>query len=156
MSRLLRLVFILVPVVLLALPAAAQSKSPKRLKRKKLQPAPAILQGDELCTKTAPNGKAWITIYARGENAFIGRLELVAGAKVPEHKDATEEYIHIVHGRGKITIDGKATEVGPGTTIFMPAGAKVSYENGPEKLTAIQVFAGPGPSAKYVDWKGCS
>lgn len=106
--------------------------------------------------RTAPSGKASIHIFAQGENAFVGRLELAAGAKVPEHRDATEEYIHILEGSGVITIDDQKHAVGPGATVYMPANAKVSYQNGDAKLVAIQVFAGPAPAAKYEQWKAAA
>jgi quercetin dioxygenase-like cupin family protein len=118
-------------------------------------PAATILAGDALCTKTASHGKAWITELARGENAFVGRLGIAPGAKVPEHRDETEEYIHVLSGHGKITVDGKTTDIGPGSAVFMPARAKVSFENGDETMTVLQVFAGPGPAKKYAGWAGC-
>jgi quercetin dioxygenase-like cupin family protein len=98
-------------------------------------------------------GAAQIWALARGQNAFLGKLEMAPGGKVPEHRDPTEEYIHILSGAGKFTIDGQSHEVGPGTTIYMPPGALVSFENGPEPLVAIQVFAGPEPAAKYDAWE---
>jgi quercetin dioxygenase-like cupin family protein len=98
-------------------------------------------------------GAAHIYALARGQNAFLGKLEMAPGGKVPEHRDPTEEYIHILSGGGKFTIDGEAHEVGPGTTIYMPPGALVSFENGPEPLVAIQVFAGPEPAGKYEAWE---
>ena len=75
-----------------------------------------------------------------------------ADAAVPEHQDATEEYIHVLSGGGTVTIDGQAHEVQAGGTIFMPAGATVSFQNGKEPMVALQVFAGPAPSAKYESW----
>lgn len=102
--------------------------------------------------QVAPSGKAKIRHLARGENAYLGHLEMQAGAAVPEHRDATEEYIHVLEGTGTLTIDDQSYELKPGTTVFMPANAKVSYQNGDEKMVAIQVFAGPGPSAKYEGW----
>ena len=98
-------------------------------------------------------GKGDIRVLARGDNAFLGKLELAPGGKVPEHRDPTEEYIHILEGGGKFTIDGQVHEVGPGTTIYMPPDALVSFENGPARMVAIQVFAGPGPAAKYEAWE---
>ena len=74
------------------------------------------------------------------------------GGEVPEHRDPTEEYIHILAGGGVFTIDGQAHTVGPGTTIYMPADARVSFKNGGERLVAIQVFAGPEPASKYEAW----
>jgi len=100
-----------------------------------------------------PTKKADIWLLARGENAFVGKLELAAGGAVPEHRDATEEYLHILEGSGKLMIDDTGFEVGPGTTIYMPANAKVSYQNGATKLVALQVFAGPAPASKYDSWE---
>ena len=103
--------------------------------------------------RQAPNGTATITLLAQGNNAFVGRLDMAAGAKVPEHQDATEEYIHILEGEGSVTIDGETHPVSAGSTIYMPAGATVSFANGDAPLAAIQVFAGPEPSQKYDAWK---
>ena len=98
-------------------------------------------------------GKAQIRFLARGANAFVGKLEMAAGGKVPPHADATEEYVHVLSGGGRITIDGKETAVGAGDTIYMPANARVSYQNGDTKMVALQVFAGPAPAAKYDRWQ---
>lgn len=103
--------------------------------------------------KTSPNGKAEVTLLARGANAFVGRLELAAGAAVPEHQDPTEEYIHVLSGRATMVMDGVRYDIAPGTTIYMPAFATVSVQNGEEKLVAIQVFAGPSPADKYDGWQ---
>jgi mannose-6-phosphate isomerase-like protein (cupin superfamily) len=51
-----------------------------------------------------------------------------------------------------MTIDGKTTTVGPGTMVYMPANAEVSFKNGPDPLVALQVFAGPASAKKYVKW----
>lgn len=104
----------------------------------------------------APHGKATITHLAEGQNAYVGRLELAANATVPEHADATEEYLHVLAGSGTITINGVARPVAPGDTIYMQAGARVSYVNGPKPLIALQIFAGPAPAKKYQNWVGAS
>ena len=91
-------------------------------------------------------------VLARGANAFVGELAMDAGAAVPEHADATEEYIHVLEGAGTITIDGVRFEIAAGSTVFMPAGAVVSYQNGDAPMRALQVFAGPAPAAKYDAW----
>ncbi len=102
--------------------------------------------------REAPPGTATIAFLARGRNAFIGHLEMQPNAAVPEHQDADEEYIIVLQGHGRMTIDGVEHAVTPGSTIFMPANATVSYQNGNERLIAIQVFAGPGSAAKYERW----
>lgn len=116
-------------------------------------PAPEVRSAEAAPKKTAPHGKATVALLAQGENAFLGKLEMVAGASVPEHQDPTEEYIHVLSGHGTLVMNGQRYEIGPGMTIFMPAFATVSYQNGDEPFVGIQVFAGPGPAQKYDAWK---
>lgn len=101
-----------------------------------------------------PPGKddVTVTILARGERAFLARLEMPAGGKVPLHRDATEEYIHVLQGGGTITVDGTAHEIAAGDTVYMPANAEVTFQGGDTPLVAVQVFAGPAPAAKYGGW----
>lgn len=117
------------------------------------QPKAQVVSAGEADARQVPSGKATAMRYVAGENAYVGRLQMDAGGAVPEHQDPTEEYIFILAGSGEMTIDGVVTEVGPNTAIYMPAGATVSYKNGDAPLDAIQVFAGPGPEAKYDKWE---
>jgi quercetin dioxygenase-like cupin family protein len=119
-------------------------------------PAPAawppITRQADAERRVAPNGKATVTILARGREAFVARLEMEPGAAVPEHRDATEEYIHVLEGTGTITIDEATFSLAAGDTVYMPADAKVSFQNGDAPLVGLQVFAGPEPAAKYDAW----
>lgn len=112
----------------------------------------AVVPFEMAPVRVAPTGQARIRQLARGHNAFLGLVEMDGGAKVPLHKDPTEEYIHVLEGSGKITIDGAVHDVTVGTTIYMPANAEVSFENGEQKLVGLQVFAGPEPAMKYDAW----
>ncbi|MEM6995930.1 MAG: cupin domain-containing protein [Myxococcota bacterium] len=114
--------------------------------------SPVVVKGDIAELRTSPKGGATVTILARGHNAFLARLQMPAAGAVPQHRDTTEEYIHVVSGGGTITIDGTDHTLVPGDTVYMPANAEVSYQNGDEPLVAIQVFAGPEPAAKYGAW----
>ena len=76
--------------------------------------------------RIAPAKKANVQILARGREAFIGLLSMDGGGKVPEHRDATEEFIHVLSGQGTIYIDGAAHTISAGSTVYMPAKAKVS------------------------------
>ncbi|MCB9594035.1 MAG: cupin domain-containing protein [Sandaracinaceae bacterium] len=133
------------------------------------EPAPSASAGDEAAPELAsppaevraladaerrasPPGTAVVAMLARGNHAFLGRLEMEAGAAVPENSDDDEEYIHVLEGHGTVWIDGVESEVTPGATIFMPAGSVVRYQNGDERLVAIQVFAGPASADKYDRW----
>lgn len=116
-------------------------------------PAATVLALDAAEVRTAPPGTAHVRVLAHGQHAWLGRLDMAAGGKVPEHADPTEEFIHVLSGGGDITIDGQTRRIGPGSTVYMPAGARVSYQNGDEPMLAVQVFAGPAPAAKYGAWK---
>jgi quercetin dioxygenase-like cupin family protein len=114
--------------------------------------APTVIALSDARSSTAPHGKATITHLALGHNAWLGRMRMAPGAAVPIHRDPTEEYIHVLEGGGMMTIDGREYEIGPGTTIFMPANAEVSFQNGEAEMLALQVFAGPDPAKKYDAW----
>jgi quercetin dioxygenase-like cupin family protein len=114
---------------------------------------PTVIHLADAKRQSAPSKKAVITHLALGKNAFLARLEMAANGKVPLHQDATEEYIHILEGTGRMSIDGHWYKVKAGTTVYMPAKASVQFENGPEKLVALQIFAGPEPAKKYNKWE---
>ena len=131
---------------------AQHTKAVEAPQQSKPQPATVRhIEATEL--REVPSGKASIRLLAEGENAFIGLLRMDGGGKVPEHRDQSEEYIHVLKGSGTIFIDDTPQKIKPGTTIFMPKNAKVRYENGPDEMMAIQVFADPGSATKYQAWK---
>ena len=101
-------------------------------------------------TITKGNNKAAKLI--EGNNAFMGLLELGPKAKVPTHKDVTEEYLYVLKGGGTISINDKSFHIKEGTTVYMPPYAEVSYTNGDASTRLLQVFSGPEPAAKYKSW----
>lgn len=115
-------------------------------------PTATVTTLDSAVHRRTPSDKAGILELARGASAFVGRLDLAAGGAVPEHTDPTEEYIHVLTGAGVITIDGEQHPLSAGSTVFMPAGATVSYTNGDAPMVAIQVFAGAESADKYASW----
>ena len=134
---------------------SAAAPEPEPAKAAPWMPAisPVVTQASAV-ERRHPPGKDDVTvsILARGEEAFLARLEMPAGGKVPLHRDATEEYIHVLEGGGTITVDGAAHEIAAGDTVYMPANAEVTFQGGDTPLVAIQVFAGPEPAAKYGGW----
>lgn len=153
--------FRLSPVFLLAILAnGCSTSSNSQLSNAKAPPKSAAIdvrkkEGQvvsQYTTQWAESGKANVTELARGDNAFLGKLWLAPGAKVPEHQDETEEYLYILQGSGTLTLNGKTHIVTAGSTIYMPAKATVSFENNDQPLEAIQVFSGPEPAKKYAQW----
>lgn len=104
-------------------------------------------------TRAAPNDKAQITLYAEGDKAFLGKLRVKPGAKLPEHTDKSEEYLYVLKGKGTLTVSGTDYEIEPHTGVYIPAGAKVTYKNGDGVLEAVQFFAPADSANKYTDWK---
>lgn len=96
-------------VVLLTLAACNQAAAPA------LPALPAAVTPlDRAEHRQKGNGQAQVWALARGRNAFVGKLELAPDGKVPEHRDPTEEYIHILEGGGTFTIDDRVFAVGAG------------------------------------------
>lgn len=102
--------------------------------------------------KIAPSGKASIEILHRGDGAFLGLLTLQAGAKVPVHRDHSEEHVYVLEGGGVIILGGKRMQIKKGDSVLMPPGLEVSFENGPATLLVMQIFAGPKSAEKYDSW----
>lgn len=114
---------------------------------------PEIVMREGLApTREAPNGKAQMTLYAEGDNAFLGKLRLKPGASVPEHEDESEEYLYVVRGSGTLTINGQEYQVKPHTGVYLPSGATVSFQNDGQVFEAVQMFAPADSANKYKDW----
>lgn len=111
----------------------------------------------EAPVRSTPTGTATVMRLAGKEegakNAFFAVLTVQPGGKVPVHRDATEEYLYVQSGHGTITIDGTEHSLRPGSGVFMPANAEVSFlVTGDEPVTVVQFFAGQGPESKYDGW----
>ncbi len=104
-------------------------------------------------TRAAPNGTSQITPFAEGEHGFMGVLRVEPGAEIPEHEEASEEYLYVLEGEGELVIDGTSYEVRPNSGIFLPAEATVRYKNGSRVMKAVQFFAPPESANKYSDWE---
>ena len=123
--------------------------------------ADALKQGHvirQAPSKISPNGAALATPLVTKElgatQAYMGLLSIAPGAKVPTHRDTTEESLFFIEGGGTVTIDGVDLAVSAGDAIFMPANAEVSFQNHPKNQSVVlQVFAGMGPEAKYDSWQ---
>ena len=118
-----------------------------------VKPSASIQNVHEVKALSPAHKRAQIKPLARGSNAFIGELTIAPGAKVPTHRDQTEEYLYVLSGGGTMTLDGQTHSVKPGDVIFMPAGAEVSFVNGKEVTKVLQVFAGPSPASKDDGWQ---
>jgi mannose-6-phosphate isomerase-like protein (cupin superfamily) len=75
---------------------------------------------------------------------------LIPPGRAPEHHHTYDEVVHVLAGRGVVHLDGGQTEIGPGTSIYLPPYQPHCLENtGAEPLQVLGVFYPAGsPAAK--------
>ena len=77
---------------------------------------------------------------------------LIPPGRAPEHQHNYDEVVHVLAGQGVVHLDGEQTEIGPGTSIYLPPRTPHCLENtGPEPLQVLGVFYPAGsPAAKQA------
>ena len=75
---------------------------------------------------------------------------LIPPGRAPEHQHTYDEVVHVLAGQGVVHLDGEQTEIGPGTSIYLPPRTPHCLENtGSEPLQVLGVFYPAGsPAAK--------
>ena len=89
--------------------------------------------------------------------AFTQFAGLIPPGRAPEHHHSYDEVVHVLAGRGVVHLGaGAATEIGPGTSIYLPPYQPHCLENtGPDLLAVLGVFHPAGsPAAKHEAWAG--
>ena len=77
---------------------------------------------------------------------------LIPPGRAPEHQHTYDEVVHVLAGTGVVHLAGGDTEIGPGTSIYLPPQVPHCLENtGPEPLQVLGVFHPAGsPAAKQT------
>jgi mannose-6-phosphate isomerase-like protein (cupin superfamily) len=77
---------------------------------------------------------------------------LIPPGRAPEHHHTYDEVVHVLAGRGVVHLSGTATEIGPGTSIYLPPYQPHCLENtGSDPLEVLGVFHPAGsPAAKQT------
>ena len=77
---------------------------------------------------------------------------LIPPGRAPAHHHAYDEVVHVLAGQGVVHLDGTETEIGPGTSIYLPPLQPHCLENtGPDPLQVLGVFHPAGsPAAKQA------
>ncbi len=77
---------------------------------------------------------------------------LIPPGRAPEHHHAYDEVVHVLAGHGLVHLAGRATGIGPGTSIYLPPQTPHCLENrGPDPLQVLGVFHPAGsPAAKQT------
>jgi quercetin dioxygenase-like cupin family protein len=116
-------------------------------------------RGPELHPKTKakryplPGGAATILVEGAPHAASTEILELDAGQKIPTHEHEHEtELLYVLGGSGTMTVDGVDMPVGPTTVVQIPPATPHSFVAA-EAVTAIQLYAPPGPEQRFKKMK---
>jgi mannose-6-phosphate isomerase-like protein (cupin superfamily) len=73
---------------------------------------------------------------------------LIPPGRAPEHHHTYDEVVHVLAGHGVVHLSGGQTEIGPGTSIYLPPYQPHCLENtGSEPLRVLGVFYPAGSPA---------
>jgi len=77
---------------------------------------------------------------------------VIPPGRAPEHHHTYDEVVHVLAGQGVVHLSGGQTEIGPGTSIYLPPYQPHCLENtGSEPLRVLGVFYPAGsPAAKQT------
>ncbi len=77
---------------------------------------------------------------------------LIPPGRAPAHHHTYDEVVHVLAGRGVVHLSGTTTEIGPGTSIYLPPYQPHCLENtGSGALEVLGVFYPAGsPAAKQA------
>ena len=84
------------------------------------------------------------TVLDEGADYKVKRIVVVAGKRLSYQRHARrEEHWLIVHGAGRVTLDGKQLDVLAGSAVDVPVGTAHRIANtGTEPLTFIEIQRG--------------
>ena len=77
---------------------------------------------------------------------------LIPPGRAPAHQHDYDEVVHVLAGHGVVHLSGNQTEIGPGTSIYLPPQVPHCLENtGQDLLQVLGVFHPAGsPAAKHT------
>jgi mannose-6-phosphate isomerase-like protein (cupin superfamily) len=83
--------------------------------------------------------------------SFTQFAGLIPPGRAPEHHHTYDEVVHVLAGRGVVHLGEATTEIGPGTSIYLPPYQPHCLENtGQDLLQVLGVFHPAGsPAAKH-------
>jgi quercetin dioxygenase-like cupin family protein len=80
-------------------------------------------------------GPAYSTAHGpcvEGERMIVGLMRMTAGTGAEAHSHPNEQWIYILEGTFRATIDGKQIDAKPGSVVYIPANTIHSGKATPE------------------------
>ena len=66
--------------------------------------------------------------FIHSDNMTFAYWDIDAGALLPEHSHTHEQVVNMIEGEIKLTVDGEAKMLGPGTIVIVPPNAVHAVE----------------------------
>ena len=96
------------------------------------------------------NENPWIEICpgierqtrASGKTMYQMTAQLAAGSKMPEHRHAQEQIVHILSGRMKLIVEGKPHELTAGDSFYLASNVPHGVET-LEETRVLDTFSPP-------------
>lgn len=104
------------------------------------------------------HGHPWVDIVpgvrrqtiTTGATMYQMRARLDAGSRLPEHQHPQEQITHVISGRLRMIVAGRAREVGPGESIYIAGHTPHGVETIEEALV-IDTFSPPREDYLAID-----
>jgi mannose-6-phosphate isomerase-like protein (cupin superfamily) len=101
----------------------------------------------DLIEQRQKSGKRYLE-FLRVPELSLGLYVLPAGGRDPQQPHTEAEAYYVISGRAQMTVAMEVQPVGPGTTIFVPAGVVHRFHDITEDLTLLVFFAPAEDSLK--------
>ena len=106
------------------------------------------------------NENPWIEIcpgikrqtMASGKTMYQMIAELDAGSRMPEHRHAQEQLVHILEGRMRLIVDGTPHELSAGDSFYLAGNVPHGVET-IEKTRVLDTFSPPREEYLALDEK---
>jgi mannose-6-phosphate isomerase-like protein (cupin superfamily) len=90
---------------------------------------------------TVPEGKpSHYQEHLRVPDLSVGTYCIPVGGHDGQQPHTEDEIYVVLRGRGRLVADSGETEVGPGSTVFVPAGEAHRFTDVTEDLVVLVVF----------------
>jgi mannose-6-phosphate isomerase-like protein (cupin superfamily) len=102
----------------------------------------SVWDHETLVRRRAEGGRPYVE-FLRVDSMSAGFYALPAGGVDPQSPHAEDEVYVVLQGRAVVTIGDEAHEVGPGSTVYVPAGVPHRFHDIADDLHVVVVFAPP-------------
>ena len=90
-----------------------------------------------------PAGRDGFDHFFAAERLSLTVVRWVAGTVDDQTPHAEDEVYYVVRGRGRVTVAGESSAVGPGSIVYVPAMVEHRFEDIAEDLEVLVFWAPP-------------